>query len=199
MLRTAETRPIGTHTPSVPLRLPVREVTLLPIQPIAAEALEQITAELRSRGVEVHIKAPILRPRDCYDSRRRQLKAEVLLERVALASERPVVGVTDADCYAAPLNFVFGIAQLKGGVAVVSLARLRTRANPATFRARALKEIFHELGHAVGLRHCTNPGCVMSFSNSLAEADTKGEELCASCMRRASAMRATPQLRPSTG
>ncbi|MGA2842718.1 MAG: hypothetical protein ABSG18_21645 [Steroidobacteraceae bacterium] len=45
-------------------------------------------------------------------------------------------------------------------------------------------EICHELGHAVGLRHCENPCCVMCFSNSLAEADAKGEELCASCMRR---------------
>jgi len=169
---------------SLRLRLPVRTVTLVPIQPIASEALEQIAAELRLRGVEVHVKPPILRPRDSYDERRRQLKADVLLNRVTLATERPVVGLTDADCYAPPLNFVFGIAELGGGSAVVSLARLRTRASPAAFMARALKEIFHELGHAAGLRHCGNPRCVMSFSNSLAEADAKGEELCASCMRR---------------
>jgi len=165
-------------------RLPVREVTVLPIQPVDRRALEQIAAELRSRGVKVQLKPSILRPRDCYDAHRGQFKADVLLERVELAAERPVIGITDADCYAGALNFVFGIADLGGGTAVVSLARLRARASPSTFAARALKEICHELGHAVGLRHCENPCCVMCFSNSLAEADAKGEELCASCMRR---------------
>ena len=166
------------------LRLPVREVTFLPIQPIDRLLLEQIAAELQARGVEVQLKPSILRPRGSYDAHRRQLKADVLLERVALAAERPVIGITDGDCYAGTLNFVFGLAELGGGTAVVSLARLRAGASPSTFAARAVKEICHELGHAVGLRHCENPRCVMCFSNSLAEADAKGEELCASCMRR---------------
>jgi archaemetzincin len=164
--------------------LPVRELTLIPIQPVADEAVEQIVAQLRARGIEVRVKPSMLRPAGSYDSQRRQLRADLLLERVALASERPVVGLTDADCYAPPLNFVFGIASLGGSSAVVSLARLRARANAGTLIARAMKEIFHELGHGAGLRHCGNPRCVMHFSNSLAETDVKGEQLCAACLRR---------------
>ena len=170
------------HRPVV--GLPVRELTLLPIQPVAGEAVEHIVAQLRSRGIEVHIKRSILRPVGSYDPRRRQLRADVLLKRVALDSERPVVGLTDADCYAPPLNFVFGVASLRGNSAVVSLARLRTRADEGTFMARAVKEIFHEAGHGAGLQHCSNPRCVMHFSNSLAETDAKGEQLCAACLRR---------------
>ena len=170
--------------PSRIVGLPVRELTLIPIQPVAGEAVEQIVAQLRARGIEVRVKPSILRPTGSYDSRRWQLRADVLLRRVALASERPVVGITDADCYAPPLNFVFGIAQLNGGAAVVSLARLRTRANERTFMARAMKEIFHEAGHGAGLQHCSNPRCVMHFSNSLAETDAKGEQLCAAFLRR---------------
>ncbi len=167
-----------------PVGLPVRELTLLPIQPVAAEAVGHIVAQLRSRGIEVHVKPSILRPAGSYDPRRRQLRADVLLRRVALDSERPVVGLTDADCYAPPLNFVFGVASLRGNSAVVSLARLRTRADEGTFMARAMKEIFHEAGHGAGLQHCSNPRCVMHFSNSLAETDVKGEQLCAACLRR---------------
>jgi hypothetical protein len=40
----------------------------------------------------------------------------VLLERVELAAERPVIGITDADCYAGTLNFVFGVADLGGNI-----------------------------------------------------------------------------------
>jgi len=169
-----------------PPRLPVREVTLVPIQPIDAEALERIVAALQLRGVRVERKPAILRPRDSYDARRRQLRAEVLLERVASASERPVLGITDADCYAGTLNFVFGIAAVGQGAALVSLARLTSGESASALAARALKEIFHELGHAAGLGHCDHPRCVMRFSNSLAEADAKAEELCEACARRLS-------------
>ena len=166
------------------LRLPVRAVTLVPIQPIDPAALDEISEALRLRRVKVHRRSPILRPRHSYDARRRQLKADALLQRVAEVPERPVLGITDADCYAGGLNFVFGLAQLHGGTAVVSLARLRTGADERTLTARAMKEIFHELGHAVGLKHCEHHGCVMRFSDSLADTDAKGEQLCASCSRR---------------
>jgi archaemetzincin len=173
--------PVPKEPPS--LRLPVRAVTLVPIQPVDLASIEQISEALHLRGVSVQNRSSILRPRGSYDAHRRQLKADVLLERVAEIAERPALGITDADCYAGGLNFVFGIAHLYGGTAVVSLARLRTGASKATFTARAMKEIFHELGHAAGLKHCGQRGCVMGFSNSLADTDAKGEELCASCCR----------------
>jgi len=169
---------------SLPYRLPVREVTLLPIQPIDHLALEQIAEELRSRDVGVKLERPILRPRGSYDARRRQFRAEVLLERVALSGARPVLGVTDNDCYAGKLNFVFGMADVGGGTALVSLCRLRAGVTASIFLARAMKEIMHELGHARGLGHCANSRCVMHFSNSLAETDAKEEQLCAVCVQR---------------
>jgi archaemetzincin len=76
------------------------------------------------------------------------------------------------------------MAEVGAGAAVVSLFRLRAGATAGTFMARAMKEIFHELGHAVGLGHCENSRCVMRFSNSLVEADIREEYLCAVCLRR---------------
>jgi archaemetzincin len=167
-----------------PRRSPVRKVALLPIQPVDRSVLGQLMKELRLRGIEARIEREILQPRGACDTDRRQLKADILLEHVARCGTRPVVGVTEADCYAGDLNFVLGIAQVGGGAAVVCLNRLRSGATEKTFLARAIKEIFHELGHACGLGHCAGARCVMNFSNSLADTDAKSEELCIDCMRR---------------
>jgi pyruvate-formate lyase-activating enzyme len=44
-----------------------------------------------------------------------------------------------------------------------------------------LKEAIHELAHVFGLHHCDDWHCVMSFSNSLADADLKGHNFCSRC------------------
>jgi archaemetzincin len=46
---------------------------------------------------------------------------------------------------------------------------------------RALKEAVHELGHTLGLRHCSRSLCVMHFSNSIFDTDKKKSLLCDQC------------------
>jgi archaemetzincin len=96
---------------------------------------------------------------------------------------RHVLGITQHDLFSAELNFIFGIAS-PGGACVVSTARLVTGADDELFRARLLKEAVHELGHTLGLGHCPNPGCVMHFSNSLADTDRKADAYCERCVAR---------------
>ncbi|HIC98260.1 MAG TPA: matrixin family metalloprotease, partial [Pyrodictiaceae archaeon] len=40
-------------------------------------------------------------------------------------------------------------------------------ADKELFKLRALKEAMHEIGHVLGLLHCTDKRCVMHFSNSI--------------------------------
>jgi len=167
---------------------PIDVITVLPVQPVNTGDLEEVREVLQATGIRVTLKPPILRPRNAYDTRRRQFRAEVLLERARICAERPILAVTDADCYAGKLNFIFGMAEVGGRVALVSLHRLHATATHDLFRQRLAKEILHELGHAEGLGHCRDPRCVMRFSNSLAEADAKGGEFCSRCLRRLKAI-----------
>jgi archaemetzincin len=109
----------------------------------------------------------------------------------ALAAARPtgdevILGVTGVDLIAPGLNFVFGLADPRSRSAVISLARLYPEfygqpRDPGRFKARAVTEAVHELGHLLGLGHCIDPACVMSFSNSLADTDRKGPGFCHLC------------------
>ncbi len=120
-----------------------------------------------------------------YHPARHQYHAGTLLKlltQVLPSDAIRLVGLTMKDLYERGLNFVFGEAQSPGPVAVVSLYRLQD-VDPTIFTDRVRKEVTHELGHTFGLRHCPNPVCVMSFSNSLADVDRKSAFFCQRCQR----------------
>jgi archaemetzincin len=121
-----------------------------------------------------------------YDRARRQYHSTPILRQLARAKPRHVerlLGVADVDLYVPELNFVFGEADADRGVAIFSLARLQTTGSDqrarALFLKRAATEAVHELGHTYGLGHCPSPRCVMWFSNTLGESDSKGLAFCA--------------------
>jgi archaemetzincin len=129
-------------------------------------------------------------PDDTYDKERGQYSAEKLIEYLdRTVSDYPadkIIAVTNADMYAKELNFVFGIAQKGGKLAAISLYRLDQRfygkkSKPPTLRERAVKEAVHEIGHTLGLDHCSNEACVMSFSNDIMSVDQKEKFFCEEC------------------
>ncbi|HDH96966.1 MAG TPA: hypothetical protein ENF73_04475 [Proteobacteria bacterium] len=126
-----------------------------------------------------------------YNAARRQYSAHKLLDAVVgLANERHIraLGITDLDLYVVDLNFVFGLALMNGAGAIVSTCRLKPEfyglaPDGELLASRAVKEIVHELGHTLGLSHCSDKGCVMSFSNHIGEVDAKGDGFCPRCRR----------------
>jgi archaemetzincin len=140
------------------------------VGPAVAEAFE----------VEIAAAAPLTAPAGAFDRARGQYLSTAFLDVLARAKHRGwerLLGVTGVDLYVPGLNFVFGEADPRRGVAVFSVRRLRSP-DPALFARRAATEAVHELGHTYGLGHCRRRDCVMWFSNTLRETDGKGPRLC---------------------
>jgi archaemetzincin len=139
----------------------------------------------------VAITETLSTPEEAYDKRRGQYRSDVVLSRVEEYAGRQenlakVLGIADVDIFAPRLNFVFGEAKCPGKAALISLYRLRPefdRRNPNVelFVERIEKEAVHELGHTFGLEHCSNPFCVMYFSNSIFDTDRKHSLFCSKC------------------
>jgi len=123
---------------------------------------------------------------EAWDARRGQYETGRILKWLESrhAGAEKVLGLTDVDLFIPILTFVFGEAQLGGRAAVVSTARLAPGNGSRGGRLlaeRLRKEALHELGHAYGLVHCGNPGCVMGRSPGVAEIDSKGPSFCSDC------------------
>ncbi len=74
-----------------------------------------------------------------------------------------------------------------GGAAIVSSFRLVPRSERHEnheLSSRILKECVHEIGHVLGLGHCSNRFCAMSYSSTIAEVDLKDSLYCPMCLLR---------------
>ena len=170
------------------------KVALAPIGPVGRDLLDWCKEHLSKYvEVEVIVSERTDLPGSAYDPVRKQYLGDAMLSQLSTLKieANRIVGLVDQDCYTSGLNFVFGQASSKGREAFVALPRLRQsfykrKEDQELFHRRVLKEIIHELGHTGDLSHCSNPKCVMHFSNMLHDTDVKGSGFCSICLKRLS-------------
>ncbi len=136
-------------------------------------------------GAEVTvIPEPRPPPMVFYDWGRMQYRSDRVLEWLGRLShfEGLVLALGDVDAYVPGLNFVFGQADPSAGVAAVYTKRLKMGITSIDrYLERLSKEALHEVGHLLGLGHCRDKRCVMSFSNHVGEVDYKNAMFCKRC------------------
>lgn len=153
---------------------------------------DQLEAAVRLYGCEPELSLErIPLHNEDYVASRQQYNATRILSKLLefKRNEKKVIGVTSADIFVPGLNFVFGLADMARGVALLSTARLTAfelelELKPSLINERVFKEVAHELGHLFGLTHCSEPSCIMSFANSIYDVDRKLPMLCSDCMNK---------------
>ena len=130
-----------------------------------------------------------------YNERRRQVDIKRLIEsfRGEYNVKSNVVDIIllYRDLYIDGRNYIFSATHVASKTIIISLFRLLyglNLGNPddeSLFRERLYKEVIHELGHLIGLDHCIDDSCVMSFSSDIAHLDRKNPLLCDRCVDKA--------------
>ncbi len=162
------------------------KLQIIPLGNIPEDLLNSIKEEMKNTyNIQAAVSEKTKPPEEAYNPLRHQFQAGKILEFLSQYKTR-VLGITDKDIYTEDLNFVFGQAQLKGTLALVSTERL----DPMLYKKfpdkkllidRTIKEVIHEVGHTLGLAHCQNDKCVMSSSNTIFDVDKKTKNLCNMC------------------
>jgi len=166
---------------------------IVPVGTLPGRIVEIVKNELENLNIKCRIMPKLEVPQNAFNRWRKQYNAEIVMSSLSKASEVkfidksiPSLLLTDVDLYYGGLNFVFGLEDPAKSCAIVSLARLRTefydeKPNRILLEERVAKEVIHEIGHYLGLDHCYNPECVMSFSPSVYDVDKKNKNFCENC------------------
>lgn len=171
-------------------------IYLVPAGAVDKKIIEKIKRSLPAflpMSVRVEIETRQNIPQAAYDPSRKTYNAKAILDdilrqvTITTVNERALV-IVDVDLYATALNFVFGLADAKNGICIISLSRLKNefyglKPDDKLFLGRVLKEATDELGHSWGLQDCSNPKCIMCFSNSLSATDGKKDKFCHDCQK----------------
>lgn len=166
-------------------------IVLVPIGEVEKNLLEKLRDEIRLifHPLQVIISVVASIPKEAYNSSRRQYHSTHFLEAIrkqGAGKSSKFLGITSLDLLTDGLNFIFGQAIMNSNACVISTYRLRPEFyghphNEKIFVERSMKEAVHELGHSFSLKHCSNPYCVMYFSNHILDTDRKEKNFCEKC------------------
>lgn len=180
------------HTLPVPTQL--NQVTV-EIQPLGSIAPDIIEAVQRSLEETYHIRtrrlAALPLPADAFFKPRSRYHARELLtylDNIRSEDVTHIMGITAEDISIRTMLGgdwgIFGLASASGPASVISTFRIRF-GNPSQQQmlARISKIAVHEMGHCLGLPHCTHSHlCVMQAAKGkIATVDRARLGLCSYC------------------
>jgi len=128
-------------------------------------------------------------PDNAYYKPRGRYRADgLLVDLGSIAGLDKVIAITSKDISSTKGNIydwgIIGLGSCPGKCCVISTYRIKT-SNKVLFNDRLIKAAIHELGHTMGLPHCTyNDSCVMSAGDGTAKSlDSENRTFCSHCLQ----------------
>lgn len=165
------------------------ELTILPLKFTNDKLLNDLLFRLKFVFTNVKVLNELIDIEHTYNIQRRQFYSTKIIETIKNSNLVPfgfVLILTDMDLFVPVLTHIYGEAELEGRFSIVSVCRLHeefytSETNYSLLLERSYKEIIHELGHNIGLKHCKDWRCVMHSSSGIEEVDIKGSIFCEQC------------------
>jgi archaemetzincin len=165
------------------------ELTILPLKFSNDKLLNDLLFRLKFVFNNVKVLNALIDIEHTYSIQRRQFYSTKIIETIKESNLVPtgfVLILTDMDLFVPVLTHIYGEAELEGRFSIVSVCRLHeefytSETNYSLLLERSYKEIIHELGHNIGLKHCKDWRCVMHSSSGIEEVDIKGSIFCEQC------------------
>jgi archaemetzincin len=167
-------------------------VGLLPYKGFDATLIDFIQKETETfYHCKVVVLKPVALPVFAFYAARNRYKADsLLIYEKSLVSNGvdAIAGLTSKDISTSkdkiPDWGVFGLGMCPGEVCVISNYRLRgASVSNEKLKERLIKVVLHEIGHNLGLPHCTsNPDCLMTDAGgTIKQVDREKKWLCPVC------------------
>ncbi len=166
-----------------------RRITICPIGHVEEHIIELIAKRIQSWcQVPCETLNTVEMPYYAHDKNRSQYNASLILKRIGhhRASAFKLLGVTSIDLFVPILKYVYGLAQIEGQCAVISLHRLLPQfydelPDADLLASRIEKTALHEFAHTLGMIHCRDRRCAMYSSTRIADTDFKNSFFCPTC------------------
>ncbi|MDQ6826708.1 MAG: hypothetical protein M3Z14_05860 [Candidatus Eremiobacteraeota bacterium] len=169
-------------------------VRIVPVNAIEPAFLSRLASCLEERFLYTClVERALAVPRSAMNRARGQMFRNALsakiLEVFPPTNGDFLLGITEWDMYKTSHRFIFGDADERYRLAIVSLHRLRSQfygehPDGNLLFQRTVKEGVHQLGRTLGLGPCFNSRCAMYVSGSIFDIDNKWSNFCELCDRR---------------